>query len=109
MAAFSDKTIKGIFCAIGGDDTIRTLPYIDYEIIKNNPKIFMGYSDTTINHFMMNKAGLVSYYGPFVIYEVCEYVRMFDSTVEAMKNILFENSTNYEIKSNEYWSNKWIA
>lgn len=109
MDAFSDKTIKGIFCAIGGDDTIRTLPYIDYEIIKNNPKIFMGYSDTTINHFMMNKAGLVSYYGPSVMCEFGEYVRMFDNTVEAVKNILFEDSTNYEIKSSEYWSDKWVS
>lgn len=109
MDAFSDKTIKGIFCAIGGDDTIRTLPYIDYEVMKNNPKIFMGYSDTTINHFMMNKAGLVSYYGPSVMCELGEYVRMFDNTVEAVKNILFEDSTNYEIKSSEYWSDKWVS
>ena len=41
MDAFKDETIKGIFCAIGGDDTVRLLPYIDYEVIKNNPKIFM--------------------------------------------------------------------
>ena len=47
MNAFQDKTIKAIICAIGGDDTIRLLPYIDYEVIKNNPKIFMGYSDIT--------------------------------------------------------------
>ena len=42
MDAFMDESIKGIFCAIGGDDSIRMLPYINYEIIKNNPKIFMG-------------------------------------------------------------------
>lgn len=40
MDAFEDKTINGIFCAIGGDDSVRLLPYIDYDIIKNNPKIF---------------------------------------------------------------------
>ena len=64
MEAFKDKSIKAIICAIGGDDTIRLLPYIDYDVIKNNPKIFMGFSDTTANHLMMYKAGLVSYYGP---------------------------------------------
>ena len=69
MDAFADPSIKGIFCAIGGDDSIRLLPYIDYEIIRNNPKIFMGYSDTTVSHFMMNKAGVVSYYGPSVMPE----------------------------------------
>ena len=63
MNAFKDKSIKGVINAIGGDDTIRLLPYIDFDVIKNNPKIFMGFSDTTVNHFMMYKAGLVSYYG----------------------------------------------
>ena len=63
MMAFQDPSIKGIFCAIGGNDTIRLLPYIDFDIIKKNPKVFMGYSDSTVNHFMMHKAGLTSYYG----------------------------------------------
>ena len=45
---------------IGGDDTIRLLPYIDYNVIKENPKIFMGFSDTTANHLMMYKAGKVT-------------------------------------------------
>jgi muramoyltetrapeptide carboxypeptidase LdcA involved in peptidoglycan recycling len=57
MDAFLNKDIKAIICNIGGDDTIRLLPYINYDIIKSNPKIFMGYSDTTVNHFMMYKAG----------------------------------------------------
>jgi len=108
MDAFKDKTIKGIFCAIGGDDTIRLLPYIDYEVIKNNPKIFMGYSDTTVNHFMMNKAGLVSFYGPSVMCEFGQYVNMFDYTVNAVKNVLFTNYENYEFKSSELWSNDFI-
>lgn len=108
MTAFLDSSIKGIFCAIGGDDSIRILPYIDYEIIKNNPKIFMGYSDTTVSHFIMNKAGLVSYYGPSIMSEFGEYVKMFDNTVQAVKNILFEDTTNYEIKSSEYWSNNFV-
>ena len=75
MDAFRDKSIKAIFCAIGGDDTIRTLPYIDYDVIKNNPKIFMGYSDTTVSHFMMYKAGIVSYYGPTIMCDFGEYVK----------------------------------
>lgn len=108
MDAFKDKSIKGIFCAIGGSDTIRLLPYIDYDIIRNNPKVFMGYSDTTVNHFMMRKAGLVSYYGPSVMCEFGEYVKMSDYTKDAVKNILFKDTTNYEVKSAEYWSSDFI-
>ena len=109
MDAFEDKSIKGIFCAIGGDDSVRLLPYINYDIIKNNPKIFMGYSDTTVSHFMLNKAGLVSYYGPSIMCEFGEYTKMFDYTKNAVKNILFENTNYYEVKSSEYWSNDHIS
>lgn len=109
MDAFKDETIKGVFCAIGGDDSIRLLPYIDYEVIKNNPKIFMGYSDTTISHFMLNKAGVVSYYGPSVMCEFGEYVKMFDYTKEAVENILFKDTENYYVKSSEYWSNDHVS
>jgi len=108
MAAFKDKSIKAIICAIGGDDTIRLLPYIDYGVIKDNPKIFMGYSDSTINHLMMNKAGLASFYGPTIICEFGEYVKMFDYTREAVENILFKDCSDYEIKSSEYWSNDFV-
>lgn len=108
MEAFRDNSIKGIFCAIGGDDTIRLLPYIDFDVIKNNPKIFMGYSDTTVNHFMMNKAGIVSFYGPSVMCEFGEYVKMFDYTKNAVNNILFNNCNDYEIKSSNYWSNDFV-
>ena len=109
MNAFKDESIKGIFCAIGGDDSVRMLPYINYDIIKNNPKIFMGYSDTTVSHFMLNKAGLVSFYGPSIMCEFGEYVKMFDYTKEAVKNILFKDTTNYEIKPSEYWSDDFVS
>ncbi len=109
MEAFSDSSIKAIICAIGGDDAIRLLPYINYDVIKNNPKIFMGYSDSTINHFMMNKAGMVSFYGPCIMCEFAEYVKMFDYTKNAIMNILFRNSNNYEIVSSDVWSNDFVA
>lgn len=98
MEAFRDKSIKAIFNAIGGDDTIRLLPYIDYEVIKNNPKIFTGFSDTTINHFMMHKAGLVSYYGASIMNNFSEYVKINDYTKEAIINTLFEPKAKLEIK-----------
>lgn len=108
MQAFSDNSISAIFCAIGGDDTIRILPYIDFEIIRNNPKIFMGYSDSTINHFMMYKAGLVSFYGPSIMCEFGEYVKMFDYTQTAVKNMLFENWEQYHLLPSEEWTDDYI-
>lgn len=109
MEAFKDKTIKAIICAIGGDDTIRLLPYIDYDIIKSNPKIFMGFSDTTANHLMMYKAGLISYYGPALICDFAEYVDMYDYTENAVRELLFNPQEKYEIKKCDYWTNEHIS
>lgn len=75
--AFLDYSIKGILCAIGGDDTYRTLPYLleDEEfkiIVQKNPKIFLGFSDTTINHFMFYRLGLPTFYGQAFLPDLAE-------------------------------------
>ena len=103
MDAFRDKSIKAVFSAIGGDDTIRLLPYIDFDVLRDNPKIFTGFSDTTTNHMMMHKAGLVSYYGASIMTNFSEYVRINDYTLSAIKNTLFEPKTTLDIPSAPYW------
>ena len=108
MDAFADVSISAVFCAIGGNDTIRTLPFINFETIRMNPKIFMGYSDSTINHFMMRKAGLVSFYGPSVMCEFGEYVKMFDYTSKAVWDILFETWEKYELLPSAEWTDDYI-
>ena len=108
MEAFADDFIDAIFCAIGGDDTIRTLPYIDFEVIRSHPKIFMGYSDTTINHLMMYQAGVGSFYGPSVMCEFGEYVNMFDYTKNAVRDILFSEWERYHLLSSPEWSADYI-
>lgn len=108
MDAFKDKSIAAIVCAIGGNDTIRTLPFIDFNVISNNPKIFMGYSDSTINHFMMFKAGLISFYGPSIMSEFGEYVEMFDYTKNAVKDMLFGDWNRYTLKPSLYWTDDYI-
>lgn len=103
MEAFKNKEVKAIFNAIGGDDTIRLLPYIDFDVIKNNPKIFTGFSDTTSNHFMMYKAGLMSYYGASVLTNFSEYVKINDYTAEMIDKTLFNPQVNLEIPSSPFW------
>ena len=65
--AFADKEIKAIFCTIGGDDSVRILKYLNKEIIKNNPKVLIGYSDTTTLHTFCNTLGVVTFYGPSIM------------------------------------------
>lgn len=108
MNAFKDKEIKGIFSNIGGQDTLRLHKYMDYDVIKNNPKIFMGYSDTTVNHFMCYKAGLTSFYGPSVLSEFAENVSMHDYTVKWIEKCLFNLDKIGEIESCDYWTSELI-
>lgn len=108
MNAFKDPTIKGIISAIGGNDTIRLMPYIDYEVITSHPKIFMGYSDTTINHMMMYKAGVQSYYGPCILMEFAENVAMHDYTVEMIKRSLFSKEAIGELRQAKTWTGEYL-
>ena len=108
MEAILDKDIKGIICNIGGDDTIRLLPYIDFEAIANNPKVFMGYSDTTINHYMMQKAGVVSYYGPAIMTDFAENNNMHTYTLKYINEVLLENREDIVIKSSDKWTSEYL-
>lgn len=108
MKAFSDPTIKGIFCCIGGDDSIRMLPYIDFEIIKNNPKVLLGYSDSTISHFICLKANLSSFYGASILAEFAENKKIFDYTTKWIKNVLFDNSPIGVIEPADEWTGERI-
>ena len=75
IKAFKDDSIDMILCAIGGDDTYRLLPYLfeNNELEKvAKQKIFLGFSDTTMNHFMLNKVGIKTFYGQAFLPDVCE-------------------------------------
>jgi muramoyltetrapeptide carboxypeptidase len=62
---FSDKTIKGIFCMKGGWGCARLLEKLDFELIKRNPKVLIGFSDiTTLLVAITAKTGMVTFHGP---------------------------------------------
>ena len=63
--AFADKDIKAIICARGGYGCLRLVDKIDYDLIKNNPKIFCGYSDiTALSLMLFKRAGLITFSAP---------------------------------------------
>src|SRR5215216_4494465 len=105
MQAFSDASIKGIFSTIGGDDSIRLLPFINFHVIRNNPKVFMGYSDTSISHLVCYKAGLVSFYGPSIMAEFAENGGMFPYLIQSLRQTIFSSEVIGEVKpSTEGWT-----
>lgn len=111
MNAFKDPTIKGIFSNIGGSESIRLLPYIDFDVIRDNPKVFIGYSDSTVTHLFCHKAGISSFYGPAILMDFAENVEMHEYTVEALKKALFTASAIGEVKPATEWTSErleWI-
>jgi len=106
MTAFKDKSIKGIFANIGGEESIRLLPYIDFNIIRKNPKIFMGYSDVTITHLFCHKAGISSFYGPAILTDFAENVEMDSYTIDMLKRILFSDDVIGKIKPALKWTSE---
>lgn len=99
--AFEDKKVKGIIASIGGYNSNQILNYINWENIKNNPKIFCGFSDITIlNNAIYAKTGLVTYSGPnFSLFGQKKY---FDYTLEYFKRCLMSNKP-YELTPSKYW------
>ena len=106
--AFMDDSIKAIITAIGGIDTYKTIPYLmdDQEFIetvRNHPKIFTGFSDTTNNHLMFNKIGLSTFYGPCLLVDIAELDNeMLPYTKEYFEKF-FLHESSYEITSSSIW------
>jgi muramoyltetrapeptide carboxypeptidase LdcA involved in peptidoglycan recycling len=109
MRAFGDPSIKAIISTIGGDDSIRLLPYLDLETIRTNPKIFLGYSDSTITHFACYKAGLTSFYGPAIMAGFGENTGIFPYMRASVRKTLFSAQAPGEIEPNDHgWTAEFL-
>ncbi len=104
--AFSDKSVKGIFAVIGGFNCNQLLRYLDWDLIKNNPKVFVSYSDTTaLQNAIYAKTGLVTYSGP--AYSTFGQKLHFDYTLEYFKKCVL-NDKEFNILPSESWSDdRW--
>ena len=108
LTALKDKSVDMILCAIGGDDTYRLLPYLFEndelkKAVENNKKIFLGYSDATINHFMLHKAGLHTFYGQAFLPDICELDNEMLPYTRKYFEELIRTGTIREIRPSEYW------
>ena len=76
LQAYKDPDIDMILCTIGGDDTYRLLPYLfdngELAAAVSDKVVFLGFSDTTINHFMLHKVGMRTFYGQAFLSDICE-------------------------------------
>lgn len=100
--AFLDKETKAIICARGGYGALRLIDNIDYSIIKNNPKVFCGYSDVTaLSAMILKNTGLVTFSGPMAQCDFCAPDKLtedkfFETLTQGKTTITAENLVTYK-------------
>jgi len=100
--AFSDKKVNGILTTIGGFNSNQLLNYINFKLIKKNPKIFCGYSDiTALSNAIYAKTGMITYSGPH--YSTMGMKNGNGYTIDHFKKCLFDK-TPFEISPSVEWS-----
>jgi muramoyltetrapeptide carboxypeptidase len=101
-SAFADSNVKGIICAKGGFNANDLLEFIDWELIKNNPKIFAGYSDITVlNAAIYAKTGMVNYSSP--TFSSYKHEQLLEYSIDYMHKVFFEENS-FELKPSELYS-----
>lgn len=105
--AFIDPDVAAIISTIGGSDSIRVLKYLDIQRILNNPKVIMGFSDTTTILCYLNMNGLVTYYGNSIMAGF-SYLSNFPEAEEEYKNLLFEDK-KYKLEPFSKWSDSYMT
>lgn len=105
-----DDEVQILMAAIGGNNTNSILPYIDYEYLKQHPKIIIGYSDTTALLLgIYAKTGLVTFYGPALASSFGEFPPFVDMTFDYFKSIMEDGvMIPYEYQMPAVWTDEFI-
>ena len=100
--AFRDKKVKAIFTVVGGFNSNQLLKYLDYDLIKNNPKILCWFSDiTALTNAITAKTGLITYSGPH--FSTWAMKKEFDYNLEYFTKCLMKEWT-FPIVPSKTWS-----
>ncbi len=107
--ALTDPSIAGVISTIGGEESIRLLPFLDLHVIRNHPKVFMGFSDTTVTHFAFLAAGVVTFYGPSILTAFGEGGGTLPYTRDSVMRTLFSSNPLGVVEpSNEGWTTEFL-
>ena len=102
--AFADGEVKAIFATIGGDESVRILPYLNHEVIRDHPKILMGFSDVTTLLTYCAGLGLVAFHGPSVMAGFSQLENLPRAFADHITDILFNPQPTYEYHSYDAYS-----
>lgn len=100
-----DPSVRCIMSTIGGNNSNALLPYIDYEALRNDPKIIIGYSDVTALLLgIYAQTGLVTFYGPALVASFGEFPPLVDETFHSFIDVLSSKSSLYAYSMPKEWT-----
>lgn len=108
---FANPDVKMILTGTGGNHTNHILKYLDYKLIRNNPKIVIGSSDITVLHYALyTQAGLVSFYGPCAAGQFGEYPEILKYTKDWFEHLCVSGKTVFpiEIGASAEWTDEFL-
>ncbi|GAA1872693.1 S66 family peptidase [Asanoa iriomotensis] len=108
MAAFADPSISAVLSTIGGDDQLRLLRFLDPEVLRANPKPFLGYSDNTTLLNYLSGLGIVSYHGGSILVHFGRAGAMHPLTAESLSAALF-TSDWYDLTESPDYTDESIS
>lgn len=108
-AAFADPQVRMVLATIGGTHAADLLPHLDFELVRENPKIFMGFSDNTILHTAFRKeCGLATLYGPGLLTDWAEHPSMTESALRTALHLMTSIQPLGEIEAPLWWTDEFL-
>ena len=109
-AMFGDPEVRALIATIGGDHSCHLLPHLDFDLIRDNPKILMGYSDVTVlNVAIWAETGLVTFNGPALMVELAEYPEVFGYTERHMLKTLCPAEPVGGVEPSGWWTEELLS
>ena len=108
-AAFADPQVKMVLATIGGTHAAELLPHIDFDLIRANPKIYMGFSDNTILHTAFRvEAGLATLYGPGLLTDWSEHPQMPQEALDLAIRLLTTTEPAGAFPEPSWWTDEFL-
>ncbi|HST19287.1 MAG TPA: S66 peptidase family protein [Gaiellaceae bacterium] len=107
-AAFADEEVAVVLASIGGDHSNQLLPLLDFELIREHPKVFQGYSDMTVLHWAIAKhAGLGTFHGPALVSELGEFPAVLPETDRYLRAAWFGGEP-FAYEPSDSWTDEFL-
>lgn len=108
IECYKEKDVKWIFSVIGGEDGYKVIPYLYqqkefFQNQKNNPKPFIGFSDSTTHHLFFYRLGIPTYYGMSILNDLAEEKENFLSYSKSQLVNVLQQQSLLKLSSSPYW------